>query len=96
MRAPPAAIRDSPELLDVDMHELARSLLLVTHDPGFPDGKPGPAIEMGKFRHPVSREDAFDRGTRNTEVVADAMRPPLAREPERDDAMLAASREPVW
>ena len=93
MHAPPAAIGDSSELLDVYMHEFSRGLFLVSHDSGFPEGKPGRAIEMGKFRHPVTGEDAFDRGTRNPEVVADAMRSPLSGEAERDDAMFPLVRQ---
>ncbi|GAA1323898.1 hypothetical protein GCM10020360_26050 [Nonlabens tegetincola] len=64
----------------------------VSHWCGLPDGEAGGLIEVHEFGHPEAGQDPFNRGTRNAEVVADAMGTPLPGEPEADDAMLTSFR----
>lgn len=91
--AMPTPVGDPAEFLDIDVDEVSRAGALIPDRPGLPDGQPGRLIDMCEEWHPVAGEDAFDRGAGDAEVVADAVWPPPAGEPERDDAMLTPLRE---
>lgn len=75
------------------MYELPGLGSFVSHWSWFPDGEACGLIEVDEFGHPESGQDPFNRGTRNTEVVADAVGTPLPGEPETDDAMLTSFRK---
>lgn len=92
--APAAAIRDEAELLDINMHQLARGCFLVADRLRAANRQAGGLIYMRQQRHPITAQDPPDRRAWHSEVIADPVRTPPAREPQRDDAVLQTLRSP--
>lgn len=93
VRAPAPAVWDDPEFLDVDMHEAARVCSFVSHERGPSHGEARGLDNVLELGHPVPGDDPFGRGSRDTEVVADAVWTPPAGEAETHNAMLALFRQ---
>jgi hypothetical protein len=90
--AVPAAIGDATELLDVDMHQIARLFVFVTARRLAAHWQAGGLVQVRQLRHSVTVEHRTDCGPRYTEVVADTVRPPPAGEPQGHDAPLQPRR----
>jgi hypothetical protein len=63
-----AAVRDAPQLLDVQVDQLARMLTLVAHD------DPAGPVTMGQAAHPVAAQHPVDGGAGHPQLVAEPMR----------------------
>jgi hypothetical protein len=90
--AVPAAVRDATELLDVDMHQLAGAGLLITNRTGLANRQPRGPIDVNQQRHRVSGKHPTNRRPRNTQVIADPVRTPASREPQRQNPTLEPLR----
>ncbi len=94
--AVPTAVGDAAELFDVDMDQVAGTLVLVSVRVRSADGQAGGLVEVGEFGHLVAAQHGLDGRFRQVQVVGDAVRAPSAGESQCDDAAFGAGRGPVW
>jgi hypothetical protein len=85
-----AAVGDVPELLDVDVHQVARGGVLVAAD-----HSAGGPVEMGQAGELVAGQDAVHGGRVEPEQEGDAGRSPAPQDTDLDDPALGAGRGPV-
>lgn len=93
VRFPAASVRGFPEFLNIDMRQVTGPGSFVSHRRWLPDREAGGLVEIRKLRHLNPVKYSLDRGTENSDVVADAMRTPVASEPEQDGAMFTIARQ---
>jgi hypothetical protein len=82
----PAAIGYAAEFLDVDMDKLARGGLLIANETIPTNRQPGRLVQVSQQRHSISVQHSANGRPRNTEVIADPVRSPPARESQREDS----------
>jgi hypothetical protein len=92
VHAPPAAIADRRELLDVDMDQLARPFALVALRRDLRHGRPIPTIKTAKPGRP---EDRLDRGGGQADLEADPLGAPAVPLAEPHHPPPARPRGPV-
>jgi hypothetical protein len=86
-----AALGDIAELLDVDVHQVAWSLVFVA-----PDYSACGAVEVGQAGETVTGEYPVHRGGVEPEQVGDAGWAPAAQDPDLYDASLGPGRSAAW
>ncbi len=91
--AVPATVGDATELLDVDVHQLARLGHLVADGLGPAHGQARGLVEVREQRHAVPDQHPPDRGTREVQVVADPVRAPAVAEAQCHDPPLGPLRQ---
>ncbi len=74
----PATVGDAPELLDVEVDQLARMGRLIADGRCSAHREPRGLIEIREQGHPIASQDPPDRRVRQAQVVTDAMRAPAA------------------
>src|SRR6185503_4217712 len=85
--APATAVWDLAELLDVDVHQFARSSALVAAH-----HTPAGTVEPGQSSQPVAGQHTVHGRGMQSEQIADAGRPPTPQDPDLDDAPLGPRR----
>jgi hypothetical protein len=82
-----ATVGNVAELLDVDVHQLARRGAFIAAD--HPTAAP---VQMRQPSHPLPAQHPVHRGRVETQVVGDLSRTPPPQHPHLDDPPLAAGR----
>jgi hypothetical protein len=83
-----APIGDAPELLDIDVEQLAGPCALVAHD------LPGGTVQLPQPRHPVAAQDGMHPRACLPELPGDTVRAQPAALPARQDRLLPRWRQP--
>ena len=95
--APPTAVGDAPELLDVDVHQRPRVGVLVALSRVSPgaDDLPGQRVALAQQRGVVACQDPPDRGGRQADLPADPDRPAPGEHPRDPHPRLHTGRRPT-
>ena len=95
MHAPAAPVGDAPELLDIEMDQLARGLALVANPCHRPttDRDSGQRIQIAQVRHPMTGKNAPDGRRTHPEFGGDPLRPAARAASELTHAPLELSRD---
>jgi hypothetical protein len=90
------AVRDAAELLDIDVDQVARRVVLVAVRRRPADRQTGGLVEVSQLRHPVTAQDRLDGRAGDMQVVGDAVWSPAAGESHLDDPSFGVGRGLVW
>ena len=90
---PPSTVRDTTELLDVNVDDVPRGSRFEPDRLRLPNRQPGVAVQVRQPRHSIAGQHATDRRGVEPQMPRDPTRIPAASESQRDDPSLRAPTE---